>query len=157
MQAVSPTRRIAEINITPLIDIVLVLLIVFIVMVPMADRAHNAVLPTITGLAKIDEPPPTVVLDSDGRCILDGRVVAADELMTGIRDHVKLQPIDQRRVILKVSENLPMQRVTEVMDMLKVAADAAEQEMRKEPTYAKAKFEPMKLAVLAHTELHSKD
>lgn len=147
MQAASQARRISEINITPLIDIVLVLLIVFIVMVPMADRAHCAIIPHLgRGIPK-PASPPEVLLDSMGRCSFEGRVMASRDLAAAIREKVKLQPIDQRRAMLKVDENLSMQRVTEVIDLLKAAGDQAERENRQEPGLAKAKFEPLKVVL----------
>ncbi len=62
---------------------------------------------------------------------------------------MKLQPIDRRRVLLRVAGSLPMQRVTEVMDLLKVAADQAEQENRREPSLAKSEFKPLKVVMLS--------
>lgn len=147
MQAASGVRRISEINITPLIDIVLVLLIVFIVLVPMAARAHQAILPSAGVPAITDLPPPTVKLNADGQCSMDGRVVTRDELIAAVRERVKIQPVDVRRVILRVDGGLPMQRVTEVMDDLKLAANLAEQENRLDPTFAGLKFKPLKIAM----------
>jgi len=148
MQAASPARRIAEINITPLIDIVLVLLIVFIVMVPMADRAYAAVIPHVSGEVPKATEPPAVLLDSNGRCSFEGRALAPGELIAAIQEKVKHQPIDHRRATLRIDGSLPMQRAIEVMDLLKVAGDQAERENRLEPGLAKAKFEPLKVATL---------
>lgn len=148
MQAASQARRIAEINVTPLIDIVMVLLIVFIVMVPMTGRMYTAVIPHVSGEMPKDTPPPVVLLDSKGQRTFEGRVLSPDNLIAAIQDKVKLQPINLRRVTLKVDGSLSMQRVIEAMDLLKVAGDQAEQENRQDPRLAKQKFKVLKVAML---------
>ncbi len=148
MQAATQARRISEINITPLIDIVLVLLIVFIVMVPMADRAHYAIIPHESREVPKQAPPPEVMLDSMGRCSFEGRVWAKQDLLAAIREQVGYQPIDQRRVTLKADGSLSMQRVAETIDLLKAAGDQAEQENRLTPSLAKAEFKPLKVVLL---------
>ena len=70
MDAGGPKTKLkSDINITPMIDIVLVLLIVFIVMVPGLDKATKVVVPQVQVLAKPPAPDPNNILiqiDQDG-------------------------------------------------------------------------------------------
>ena len=123
MQAPSAARRVAEINVTPLIDIVLVLLIVFIVMVPMTGRHHPVVMPTTgtSGLSVI----PVIVLAENGNCTLQGELISPDQLAQRLFSFALLQPPESRRVHLKVEGVVPMGRVTDVLDAIRVAGGQA--------------------------------
>ncbi len=125
MQAASRTRRVAEINITPLIDIVLVLLIVFIVMVPLTGRHHPVLVPATKIGTSIPPTFPVITLARDGRCLLRGEWVTLDQLTRRLIPEVLLQPRLARRVQLKVDGAVPMHRTTEVLDAIRMAGDAA--------------------------------
>ena len=62
----------ADINVTPLVDVVLVLLIIFMVVTPMLQRGEAVTLPKTLNPAKIKEafdrnPGSTIVIKADGR------------------------------------------------------------------------------------------
>lgn len=71
---------IAEINTTPLIDLMLVLLVMFIIIVPVSTHKIEADLPTPSN--DVVTPPPAHRLDIDagGRLFWDGTPIAADAL-----------------------------------------------------------------------------
>ncbi len=104
------TRLRSEINVTPLVDIVLVLLIVFIVLVPVLPRALAATLP-VAGAGKAG-PPLRLALLADGGLLLDGRAIPLAELPVHVRGTTG-------PVLLKVDPSLPFHRATEVMDAVK--------------------------------------
>ena len=63
----------SDINVTPLIDIVLVLLIVFIVMVPGLDKATKVVVPQVVQSTTPPKPDPNNILiqvDQEGALML---------------------------------------------------------------------------------------
>lgn len=66
-----------DVNTTPLIDVMLVLLIMLIVTIPMQTHAVKLDMPDTTALG-LDEPPPvvTVEVDFDGTVIWDGNMLA---------------------------------------------------------------------------------
>jgi biopolymer transport protein ExbD len=125
MQAASQARRVAEINVTPLIDIVLVLLIVFIVMVPMTGRHQPVAVPAIVPGASEHPVYPVITVSADGSCDLAGVPVALEDLATRLVPEVLRQSRLARRVQLKVDGAVPVSRTTEVLDTIRLAGDQA--------------------------------
>ena len=71
----------SEINMTPLVDVMLVLLIIFIVTVPVMKHAVDFNLPQVTSKAQQDKPDTIrLSIDASGRYNLDKRVLTAAEL-----------------------------------------------------------------------------
>jgi biopolymer transport protein TolR len=119
----------SEINVTPLIDIVLVLLIVFIVMVPGMAKALSASIPTTTGEQKGDRKDDVVVsLDQNGILRLQQDEVTLDQLAEKLTATVQLQPMFYRKVFFKIDEDISHQRTVQVLDRIRVASEKAKQE-----------------------------
>lgn len=120
-----------EPNITPLIDIVLVLLIVFIVMVPGLTKAQKVVVPQVV---VTNAPPPksnlsvVVTIDKDGKYFLQQDETPLHELASKLVPVIKLQPYGERKVVLKVEEELPFQYAVSALDVIRVASDQARKE-----------------------------
>jgi len=128
----------ADINVTPLIDIVLVLLIVFIVLVPGLTKALPVAVPKVVQAAAPPPPdprnPPLVVtLDRDGGLFLQDRRILLAGLADALVPVVQLQPMGQRRVFLKVDGDQTWQRVVDVLDAVRLASDRAKQETAGRP------------------------
>lgn len=121
----APCRSKSDINITPLIDIVLVLLIIFIVMVPSLSRAAQASLPQ-TGGEGGKVLPVVVTLDGDGRLHLQQEALGAAELRGRLAEALSLQPAGRRRVFLKVHPDLPHQQAVWALDQIRAAAREAQ-------------------------------
>jgi biopolymer transport protein ExbD len=123
----------SEINVTPLIDVVLVLLIVFIVLVPSLTRALPVALPRLAkpAAAPLPDPrnPPLVVtLDAQGRLLLQEQVIGLAGLAQALAPGVQRQPAGLRRVFLKVDGDQTWQRVVDVLDQIRLASDQARRE-----------------------------
>ena len=75
------------INVTPLVDVVLVLLIIFMVVIPMADERLGVALPTQRMAAAPEDVPEQLLLDlrADGTVYLDGEPVAREALRAALR------------------------------------------------------------------------
>lgn len=116
----------SDINITPLIDIVLVLLIVFIVLVPTLAKVSDAALPT-------QGPPPpegsgvplVLSLDAQGQPFLQQEALAWSEIQTRLVPPLLLQPHGARKVFLKVAGDLPHGTAVRAMDEIRAASDQA--------------------------------
>ncbi|MBL0210644.1 MAG: biopolymer transporter ExbD [Holophagaceae bacterium] len=125
MQAASQVRRVAEINVTPLIDIVLVLLIVFIVMVPMTGRHHPVAVPATVPGSSRSPNFPVITIARNGSCTFQGEPVTSEQLVARLVPEVLRQPRLARRVQLKVDGAVPMHRTTEILDSIRLAGDEA--------------------------------
>jgi biopolymer transport protein ExbD len=108
---------IGEINVTPLVDVVLVLLLVFMVTAPMMSRGVDVSLPVANLPNNQPEDRITVTVTAEGRIMIGDRpvniVLLEDQirgLMAGRTAHV---------VYLRADESLRYGKVIEVMDKLK--------------------------------------
>lgn len=125
-----PCRHKSDINITPLIDIVLVLLIVFIIMVPALAKVSKAVLPREVPDTGAPNPTPLVVtLDASGRLFLQREEVPWNELAERLAPALLLQPIGGRKVFLKVDGDLPHGMAVRAMDTIRVGSNLARSRM----------------------------
>ena len=117
-----------DINVTPLIDIVLVLLIVFIVMVPGLSKAMKVVVPQVVQTTTPPKADPNNILiqvDQDGTMTLQQDRTDADGLKAKLPDAVMLQPLNYRKVFLKVDEDVKFQAMVDVLDAIRVASETA--------------------------------
>lgn len=92
-------RELAEINITPLVDVMLVLLVIFIVTAPLLSRPIDTILPqSVRG--EVTEPPNDLVLKVGlaGTYTLDDRPVSLADLRLRLEDAVLTDP----RTVLQV-------------------------------------------------------
>src|SRR3954451_9693368 len=84
----------AEINITPLIDVVLVLLIIFMVLVPSSLREITAAVPRkVETEAPPDPRPPLLIKVVPGKVLLDDRPLSLAELPGALRGRLSDQPV----------------------------------------------------------------
>ena len=104
----------AEINVTPLVDVMLVLLIVFMVAAPLMTSGVNVDLPkTSAAPLNQDSEPLTVSVNAEGKIFLQETEAPLPELVT------KLQAISQnkadRRIFVRGDKGLAYGRIMEVM------------------------------------------
>jgi len=107
-------RPLSEINVTPLVDVMLVLLIIFMVTAPLMTTSVNIDLPKVAATAvNQDSEPLRVQVDSQGNVFLQDTPVQTDELIT------KLQAIAQdqkdRRIFVRGDKANSYGRMLEVM------------------------------------------
>lgn len=113
----------SDINVTPLIDIVLVLLIIFIVMVPALGKVTNAVLPRPAEDRGPKPPTPLVVsLDGAGKLYLQQEQIPWEALPERLAPALMLQPLNGRKVFLKVDGELSQAYAVRAMDMIRVGS-----------------------------------
>ncbi|MGC3982868.1 MAG: biopolymer transporter ExbD [Steroidobacteraceae bacterium] len=76
----------SEINITPLVDVMLVLLVSFILTIPVLTNAVHVNLPkTVTTTPPEQQKSVTVTVDSEGRIYLDNAEVAQEALESQLK------------------------------------------------------------------------
>lgn len=110
-------KSIGDINVTPLVDVVLVLLLVFMVTAPMMSQGIDINLPTANQVDNQPEDRLTVSLDASGRAFLGNQPVALPLLEDRIRAHMAGRPTQV--VYLRADESVRYGKVIEVVDLLK--------------------------------------
>ena len=103
----------SEINVTPLVDVMLVLLVVFIVTAPLLTQAVTVKLPkTVATAPAVPKPPQTVHLTADGALRLDQTPMTDATLAQALAQQVAHAPVELR---LHADEHVPYGRVAEIM------------------------------------------
>jgi biopolymer transport protein ExbD len=106
------------INVTPLIDILLVLLIVFLVAMPIVMRMETVAVPPTDPGAEPPWPPVLLSLKADlGVAVDDGPPLAPAELATRLRAR------SPKLVFLEVEDGVPWNDVVSTVDTVRGAAD----------------------------------
>ncbi len=113
-------RPFADINMTPLIDVMLVLLVIFIVAAPLLASRLVLELPRSEAASAAADTTPAAVLrlamDAGGALFVDERPIGAAELRARVRATAARQP--DTEVQLRADARVPYGRVAEVMGLL---------------------------------------
>ena len=112
----------SDINVTPLIDVVLVLLIIFMVLTPRVIEEMQANLPAKTETKKKQDDNKdqlVVALYDDGKLALNANIMERRELHDQLRRRLRAQ--DKKVVFVDAHPNLSYGNVVEVMDLVKTA------------------------------------
>lgn len=113
-------RLIAEINVTPMVDIMLVLLVIFMVTAPLLVTGVQVDLPkTTAGGLKGDDQPLTVTVDKRGQVFLHETLVRIEEL--GLRLVAIAGQKPDTRIFVRGDKGLEYGRVMEVMGIIMAA------------------------------------
>ncbi len=117
---VSPSKVVSnpEINITPLVDVCLVLLIIFMVIAPALSEGAMLELPkSVTADPKPkDVNPIELAIGTDGVIVLDKQHVQRAELKPRVQTMHDAEP--KRALMLKLDHNAPYKQVRELFGML---------------------------------------
>ncbi len=110
----------SEINVTPLVDVMLVLVVIFIITAPLLASSIKLDLPR-TDAAKPNEAPQfvTLVVDRAGRAFLNDQLVSAQQLDQRLRQSAGLNP--DTEVQLRADTAVPYGRIVEVMGVAQKA------------------------------------
>lgn len=118
----SVSRANSEINVTPLVDVVLVLLIIFMVVTPLLERDIGVQIPATE---KADEPqdvPPDQVvvrIDASGGIALNGAPTTLEGLGDAIRP--RFAGRGRKVVFVAASDEAPYPRLVQVLDVARRA------------------------------------
>ena len=112
---------IADINVTPLVDVMLVLLIVFMVAAPLMTAGIPVDLPKTQAKQLNDQQPPVVVsVDADGGYFVDRRAAEGTAGLLAVLQESSENNKD-RRVHVRADKSVPYGRVAEAMGVINAA------------------------------------
>ena len=110
--------EISDINVTPFIDVMLVLLIIFMVAAPLSTSNIKIDLPTGTDKTqKLLTPPLVVTIKKDGTLYVNNQPVDQAGLSAAIKRAIK--PGDDDRIFLQADKGLQYQQLITIMDTLR--------------------------------------
>jgi len=109
----------ADINITPLVDVVLVLLVIFMITAPVLQSGIEVNIPKTRTVKEITEQRHVVTIDRDQKVFLDDNAINVYDLCQRVRD---ASGTDTKKVIyLRADERVPFGAFASVMDAVKQA------------------------------------
>ena len=110
----------SDINVTPLVDVMLVLVVIFIITAPLLASTIRLDLPR-TDAAKVMEVPRfvTLVVDKSGQAFLNDKPMPLEELAKKLTQTARQNP--DTEVQLRADEAVPYGRVVEVMGVAQKA------------------------------------
>ena len=110
----SSNQPMAEINMVPLIDVALVLLVIFIVTAPLLTHAVKLDLPKATSNADIQKPEKVeFAIDASGTLFWNGERLSREEAQARFAEAGQKRP--QPEVYLRADQNVPYRYVAEML------------------------------------------
>ena len=106
----------AEINVTPLVDVVLVLLIIFMVTAPVLQSGIEVSVPKTKTVKEITEERLVITIDRAQRVYLGNEPININQIGQAVRH--KIRDPQGQPIYLRSDENVPFGAVTTVMDAL---------------------------------------
>lgn len=112
-------RPLSEINVTPLVDVMLVLLIIFMISAPLMTTGVPVELPkTEAGTVPTDNEPVTISIDQAGAIFIDRDEVSFDGLLAGVGRSIAEPDRDDSPIFIRADGRAPYQAVARVMARL---------------------------------------
>ncbi|HWW23472.1 MAG TPA: biopolymer transporter ExbD [Edaphobacter sp.] len=110
----------AEINITPLVDVVLVLLLIFMLTAPVLQSGVEVAIPKTRTVNQLTEERMVVTIDKEQNVFLQDKPVNVNALPSLLRSTGKGDPA-KRIIYLRADERVPFGAFASVMDAVKQA------------------------------------
>ena len=110
----------SDINVTPLVDVMLVLVVIFIITTPLLASAIRLDLPKTDAAKAVDTPRfVTLVVDKSGQAFLNDKPLPLEELARQLTQTASQNP--DTEVQLRADETVPYGKVVEVMGVAQKA------------------------------------
>lgn len=120
LERTSSAPPMSDINMTPLIDVMLVLLVIFIITAPLMVSAVKVDLPQTEGAQAADAPQfVSLALDKSGQAYLADQPIALPALAQALKQTADRNPLTE--VQLRADATVPYGRVVEVMGLAHAA------------------------------------
>jgi len=114
-------KRIAEINVVPYIDVMLVLLVIFMVTAPLLTPGVKVDLPkaSATPVDNPDRETLVVTVDRKGKLFLDDREIGASEMQKKVSAILRVRP--QTPVLVRGDRQVAYNEIMQAMVLLQAA------------------------------------
>ena len=108
----------AEINVTPLVDVMLVLLVIFMITAPLLTQGLTVALPAAEGKSfeMASNNPARIQVTASGAVYLDGVAAGAHDLDLTLGPMLRSRRI--KRALLEADKGVPYGRVVAVLDVM---------------------------------------
>jgi biopolymer transport protein TolR len=106
----------AEINVVPLVDVVLVLLIIFMITAPVLQSGIEVAVPKTVTVREITEERMVITIDKGQRVFLGNDAININQL--GERIRAQVRDPERHPVFLRADESVPYGALATVMDSL---------------------------------------
>lgn len=114
------TQMVSQINVTPMVDVMLVLLVIFMVTAPLLTAGVQVDLPkTSASPIKGDDKPLSITVDAKGRIFIQETEVSDEELVPRLKAITAAKP--DNRIFIRGDKGIAYGRVMEVMGTLGAA------------------------------------
>lgn len=111
---------IAEINVVPLVDVILVVLIIFMVTAPMIMKPSIGVNLPKAGSGDATKPSKlNISISPDGQIQLDGRTVSESDISNVAKEEFGKNP--EIQAIISADKDVPHGKVVSILDIVKAA------------------------------------
>ena len=111
----------SDINVTPLVDVMLVLLIIMMIVAPMLQKGVDVKLPQAANT--VDKPETqeqtVIAITADKRVYLNGKPIREEELTAKVTE--SLESKKEKSVLIKGDEDAPYSAIMATMDQLRAA------------------------------------
>ena len=118
LQTGNEDNEIGNINITPLVDVLLVLLVIFMVTANFLKKESiNINLPKVASSDPNVAQSVQITLTKDGQLLMEGLNTTEEKIISELASEVKYRP--NMRVTLSADENLPYGRIAQAMGLIR--------------------------------------
>ncbi len=107
----------ADINVTPLVDVVLVLLIIFMLTAPILQSGIDVDVPKTRTVKEITEERLVITIDKQQRVFLGNDPININQIAQKL--HEKIRDPEHQSIFLRADQNVPFGAFATVMDSVK--------------------------------------
>lgn len=112
-------RTLSEINVTPFVDVVLVLLIIFMITAPVLQSGIEVAVPKTKTVKEVTEERLVISIDRSQRVFLGNDPININQI--GERLRQKIRDPEHQSIYVRADENVPFGAFATVMDAVKQA------------------------------------
>jgi biopolymer transport protein ExbD len=119
-----PLRPNSDINVTPLVDVVLVLLIIFMVLTPLLDKDIPIRVPDTEKVENVTDVPPdqlVVGITPEGELLINSQKITEDEYVNRLKRMIAAKPPGEKLVFFMPDEKANYGKVVGALDGARMA------------------------------------